>query len=99
MSWAVIFDQRRKSRVPRKFRDRSNPLEMLNDNECIQRFRFDRNAIIEICELLNSDLVRPTLRSNSIPVVIQVCAGLRFFAQGAFFRVTGKYTNAPVCPS
>ena len=42
-------------RNERKFKDRSNPLEKYSDLECIQRFRFDRQAISDICALLNDD--------------------------------------------
>ncbi|XP_054168246.1 putative nuclease HARBI1 [Oppia nitens] len=76
-------------RRPRRFRDRQNPLETMSDIECVQRYRLDRQGVHNICVLLNEELQRPTKRSQSLPVVVQVCAALRFFAQGAFFRATG----------
>ena len=90
MSWILLFDEELENPIPRVIKDRLNPIENLNETECIQRFRFDKNGIIDLCQLLESDLRRPTLRSNSLPVLVQVCAALRFFAQGAFYRVTGK---------
>jgi len=39
--------------------------------------------------LLYDDLKRPTNRNHALPVVIQMCAALRFYSQGAFYRVTG----------
>ncbi len=47
-------------RKERVFKGRQNPLEIFNDNECIQRFRFDREIISDICLLLSDDLKRPT---------------------------------------
>jgi hypothetical protein len=83
----------RNIRRERVFKDRLNPLEVYNDNECIQRFRFDRKSISDICLLLFNDLKRSTHRSQSLPVVIQVCTALRFYSQGAFFRATGDCIN------
>jgi hypothetical protein len=40
-------------RKERVFKGRQNPLEIFNDNECIQRFRFDR-------KIISDDLKRPT---------------------------------------
>jgi hypothetical protein len=42
---------------------------------------------------LFNDLKRSTQRSQSLPVVIQVCTALRFYSQGAFFRATGDCIN------
>jgi hypothetical protein len=90
-SYLIVFNNNlRKERV---FRDRQNPLEVYNDEECVQRFRFDRQTIADICLLLYDDLKRPTSRTQSMPVVIIVCAALRFYSQGAFFRATGDCIN------
>ncbi len=43
--------------------------------------------------MLFNDLKRSTHRSQSLPVVIQVCTALRFYSQGAFFRATGDCIN------
>ncbi|XP_054167338.1 putative nuclease HARBI1 [Oppia nitens] len=88
MSWYIILqDQTSPSR--RHIQDRSNPLEGLNTIECVQRFRLDHSGILDICRLIDEDIRRPTKRSNAVSTLLQVCAALRFFAQGAFYRVTG----------
>ena len=86
------------TRVPRVFRDRLNPIEELTETECIQRFRFDRNGIMDIRDLLKDDLIRPTNRSCSLTILEQVCSALRYFSQGAFQRVTGEKQFAGEIP-
>ena len=43
-------------RKERIFRDRTNPLEMYDDLELIEKFRFDRRTILHINQLLEDDL-------------------------------------------
>ncbi len=75
-SYLIVFNKNlHKERV---FRDRQTPLEVYNDEECVQRFRFDRQTIADICLLLYDDLKRLTSRTQSMPVAIIVCAALRF---------------------
>jgi nuclease HARBI1 len=76
-------------RKERRLKDRLNPLEIYSDLECIQRFRFDRQGIVEICELIKSDIQRPTKRVKALPPILIICTALRFYAQGAFYRATG----------
>jgi hypothetical protein len=49
------------------FRDRTNPLEIYDDLELIERLRFDRRTILQITQLLQDDLERSTLRNTAIP--------------------------------
>jgi hypothetical protein len=42
----ISNETNRNIRKERVFRDRLNPLEVYNDNECIQRFRFDRKQFL-----------------------------------------------------
>ena len=49
-------DQRR---PPRVFRDRQNPIEVMTEEERVQRFRLDKEGIVFICRLLQDDLERP----------------------------------------
>ena len=43
-------------RRERIFRNRINPLEIYDDLELIERFRFDRRTILQITQLLQDDL-------------------------------------------
>ena len=56
----------------RVFRDRNNPLEVLNDIEVIERYRLPRNVLIRLVELVREDVERPTKRSHSLSTLIQV---------------------------
>jgi hypothetical protein len=48
-SYLIVFNNNlSKERV---FRDRQNPLEVYNDEECVQCFRFDLQTIADICLL------------------------------------------------
>jgi len=76
----------RKARV---FRDRTQPLDCMDDDELIARYRLPRTCIIELCDELRNELTRPTARSSALSVPTQVLTALRFFATGSMQRVTG----------
>jgi hypothetical protein len=59
-------------RRERIFRDRSNALEVLCDQELMRRYRFPRATILELTELIREDVEHPTRRSHAIPAHIQV---------------------------
>lgn len=87
----MIGESRRGRRLPtpRTFRDRTNPLDVLDDDEVICRYRLPRQSIIDLCEALADDLDRATNRSHSLPTSTQVMAALQYFATGSFQRVDG----------
>ena len=64
--------KKRKMPVPMIFRDRTNPLEGFSDTELISRYRFPRHGILELLDLIEKDVSRPTGRSYAIPAVSQV---------------------------
>jgi len=66
-------------RRERIFRDRTNPLEIYDDWELIESFRFDRRTILQITQLLQDDLESSTFRSKAIPPLIKVLISLRLF--------------------
>jgi len=70
----------RKARV---FRDRTQPLDSLDDDELIARYRLPRTCIMELCDELTDELTRPTARSSALSVPTQVLTALRFFATGS----------------
>lgn len=92
--------RRRQFRRERVFRDRNNPLDYMDDEDIIQRYRLSRPVVLELYELLNYDLERPTMRSHSILVSLKISTALRFFATGSFFGVTGDIHGLvnQVCP-
>ena len=62
-----MLEVRRAMRRECIFRDRTNPLEIYDDLELIERLRFDRRTILQITQLLQDDLESPTLRNTAIP--------------------------------
>nr|XP_022308063.1 putative nuclease HARBI1 [Crassostrea virginica] len=73
----------------RVFRDRNNPLEVLNDIEVIERYRLPRNVLIRLVELVREDVERPTKRSHSLSALTQVLVTVRYLAKGSFFSECG----------
>lgn len=67
---------RRGLRRERLFRDRSNVLEVYDDEALIRDFRFPRATILEIVEMCG-DLKSKTNRNLDLPVHINVLAALR----------------------
>ena len=67
--------------VRRAMRRERNPLEIYDDLELIERFRFDRGTILQITQLLQDDLESSTFRNKAL---IKVLISLRFFASGSF---------------
>nr|XP_034309603.1 putative nuclease HARBI1 [Crassostrea gigas] len=94
----VRLDLRRQ----RIFRDRQNPLDAYNDLVIIQRYRLDRQSIISIIDLVKDRLERPTQRSVSLPVSLQVFATFRFLGSGTQQRLIGDtlgISKSSVCRS
>ena len=74
----------RAMRRERIFRDTTNSLEIYDDFELIERFRFDRHTILQTTQLLQDDLESSIFRNKVIPPLIKVLISLRFFASGSF---------------
>ena len=63
-------------------------LDTYTDEEIRDRYyRFRRDSIGEICQIVCDDLERPTKRNKALSVEIQVLAALRFLASGCFLQV------------
>ena len=97
---AAIVRRRRRRRQnavpmrrPRVFRDLSNPLESLDEEEVYQRYRFSTETILFIVDGVNNILETDTARNRPIPPLIQVLLFLRFVATGAHLRLVGDCLN------
>ena len=64
-------------------------IDGLYDRELRARYRFGRNLINYITNLLYEDLVRDTQRGHGLEPEQQVLIVLRFFASGSFLQVIG----------
>ena len=75
--------------VQRPIRDYANPLEVLGDDELVRRhFRLYPAAILFVC-----GLVEPLVRRHyayGLPVLIQVCATLKYLGSGSFLFNVGS---------
>ncbi|CAC5376994.1 HARBI1 [Mytilus coruscus] len=86
MAALVIFNviNRRALRRDRVFRDRTDDLDFLNDDQLIARYRFPRQFILDLTDTLRDAIERPSNRSNAIPPHIQVMTTLRILAKGDY---------------
>ncbi len=77
-------------RKPRTFRPRINPLEVYDDTQLFDRYRFPRRVILELLDMVRPELVKPTNRNHKIEPEIQLCAALAYFATGATYLSIGS---------
>ena len=86
----LFFNVERGHRRPRKFRLSNNSLiDDYTDEELRARYRFGRQSILYITNLLARDLRRSTARNHTLTPLHQVLIALRFFASGSFLQVIG----------
>ena len=88
----VILRRERERRMEinrRIFRDRQNPLDYMEDTVLLKKYRMSREVIFLLCNRLEGRLKRPTKRSQSLPVSLQISVALRYFATGSFQSVNG----------
>ena len=77
-------------RKARKFRLHDDfSLDEYTDDELRSRYRFGRESIQFLIDLLRDDLERATARNHALSTTVQVLAALRFFASGSFLQVIG----------
>jgi len=80
---------RRNLRRERIFRDRQNPFDVYDDVDLYSRFRFRREDIIYLCDMIADDIDHPMPRKGSLPPLMQMMVALRFYASGCFQIVIG----------
>ena len=73
----------------RRFRQHEIFLDDFSDEEIRSRYRFGRNSIEFLTEILEDDLQRPTKRNHALSPTLQILVALRFFASGSFLQVIG----------
>lgn len=102
MAAMVRRRRRRRQNLPvlrrsRVFRDLSNPLESLEEEEIFQRYRFTPANIYFIIDGIGERLQSDTARNRAIPPLIKVLLFLRFVATGAHLRLIGDSLNVSEC--
>ena len=81
------FDNTRKARD--YSRELEDPLNHYSEEEFRSRYRFGREGINFILELLSQEIAPSTKRSHSLSATEQVLVTLRFLASGSFLEVIG----------
>ena len=83
----LVDDENASISPARTIRDRSNnPLENFNDEEFRLRYRLQKNVVITLLHLIESDLEYPTARNDYVPPILQFLTTLRFYATENFQR-------------
>ncbi|XP_041458998.1 putative nuclease HARBI1 [Lytechinus variegatus] len=84
----------------RVFRDRTNPLDVLNDRKMHKYYRFTRQGVMRIIDLIQDRIAPLTERSHSIDSRLQVFVALNFYATSDFYSSVQKehgVSSASVC--
>ena len=79
----------------RKFQQREIDLDELTDEELRSRYRFGRESIKFLVEILKDDLQRQTRRNHALSPTLQVLVALHFFASGSFLQIIGDTVGLP----
>jgi hypothetical protein len=69
--------------VERPLRDYSDPLDR-DDAYLVSRYRFSREGIVKLIEIVIDDIRHPSLKNNVLPPSYIVLAALRLLATGQF---------------
>ncbi|XP_052084585.1 putative nuclease HARBI1 [Mytilus californianus] len=86
MAALLMVPRQRKERI---FRGMVSHLNNLTDTEMRTRYRFGRDSIAYICNIVGDKLRRSTTKETALTVEQQVCIALRFYASGSFLQVIG----------
>lgn len=84
---------RRRLRRERLYRDLVNPLEVYDEIEIKNLFRFQSPHILQITDDVKEHLQRNTGRSRALAPLQQVCVALRFYATGCMQLSLGAWLN------
>ena len=76
----------------RVLRDRQDPFAH-NDHYLYERYRFSRQGLIYLRDLLEPYIANSTRRSRALTVSQTLCIALRFFATGTFLYSVGDAEN------
>ncbi|VDI22318.1 Hypothetical predicted protein, partial [Mytilus galloprovincialis] len=67
----MVQNEGERLRKERTFRERSTALDILTDRELIERYRFPRQGILSLTDLVTQDIQRSTARYHAIPPFLQ----------------------------
>jgi hypothetical protein len=95
MAAIYVFLRRRRQNIRRNrvSRDSGNPLDYIDDADIISKYRLSRPLILNLCQMFQNYLQRPTMRPHAVPVSLQIMVALRFYATGSFQQVNADVHN------
>lgn len=70
----------RRIRRPKQYKKRMNPLQDLSESDFRQRYRFSKENMLKIIDILRNDL-SVDRRGGSIPVELQVMSVIRYWGR------------------
>ena len=73
----------------RRFRQQEFSLDDFSDEELRSSYRFGRESIEHLTEIIGDDLQRQRKRNHAMTPTLQTLVALRFFASGSFVQVIG----------
>lgn len=73
----------------RVLRDRIHPFDAFDDFDLYSRYRFSRDKIMRITDMLAPVMEHQTALKGALPPSLQVCIALRYFATGSMQAVIG----------
>ena len=82
----LLFELDEPQRREREFRLHDMTLDNFTDEELRCRYRFGRESIEFLSDLLANDLQRPTRRNHALAPVVQLLVALRFYASGSWAK-------------
>lgn len=88
-------DRRRRNIVhnPRNFRPHVKIFERYTDSELLGYYRFNREGLEFLLDLLNPVLEVTSARGRPLPADVKLCIALRFYGCGTFQKVVGDSLN------
>ena len=89
--WFDNLQYKRSLRRERIFRDITNPLDIYNDIELYERFKFPRQRLLELIDELRPDLEHPTRRQSAIAAEIQTLVWLSYLASRCFLKAVSYW--------
>ena len=78
----------------RTFRQQEISLDEFSDEE-LCRYRFGRNSLEYLSEILENDLQPQTKRNHALTPTLQILVALRFYASGSFLQIIGDTLGLP----
>ncbi|XP_061193784.1 putative nuclease HARBI1 [Saccostrea echinata] len=92
MAANVMFGQLGRRRADKVFRERFS-VQNMSEEEIRRRYRFGKESIKQIVDLLDPVIGHRTRRSQALSTELQILIALRFYASGSFLQVLGDTTG------